>query len=213
MIRPPLLILPLAALAALPGAALAQTTAAPAAVPAPSPETLALFSRRYADLRSAMEKGEAEGIEAILTPDFTSTDRRGETRTVDDVISMSARMAMMGDPGGRKSTTTIASIAMNGDGADIEQTTDTTMSRAGRDGQTHKLEMIATSDDHWVNQKGVWRLQKQTPKAMKIMRDGVEMKPGEGPGRGGRGGPGGPPPGDGAPPPGDGGPPPPPPGD
>lgn len=194
MTRLPTMFLPLAALAALPCGAVAQTEP-PAPAAAPAPDAKAMFQQRYADLRSAMEKGEAEGIEAILTPDFTAVDRRGQTRTVDDVISMSARMAMMGDPGDRKTAITINSVAMNADSADVNQTTDTKMTREGRDGQTHQLEMISTSNDHWVNQKGVWRMQKQTPQAMTMKRDGVEMTPGDRPGRGG------PPPGDGAPPP------------
>ncbi|MDE2562279.1 MAG: nuclear transport factor 2 family protein [Sphingomonadales bacterium] len=189
MKRLPALILPLAALGAtLPGAALAQ----PEAPSVPAPDAKAIFAQRYADLRKAMASGEADPILAILTPDFTFTDRRGQTRTADDMVSMAARMAMMGDPSDRKTTTSIASATIDGAAADVEQTTDTTMTREGRDGQTHQFEMISTSLDHWVQQDGVWRLQKETPKAMTLKRDGVEFQPGER-----RGGHGGPPPGSG----------------
>lgn len=201
MKRLPVLLLPLAALAAaLPGAAPAQPAVQ---APAPTPDAKAIFAQRYADLRAAMAKGEADPILAILTPDFTFTDRRGETRTADDMVSMAARMAMMGDPADRKTNTSIGSATIDGDAADVEQTTDTTMTRQGHDGQTHKIEMVATSLDHWVRQDGVWRLQKETPKSMSLKRDGVEFQPGQGRPGGGRRGRGGPPPGDGGPPPGD----------
>jgi len=201
MKRLPALTLPL--LVTLPGAASAQAeTTAPVPAAVPAPDAKAMFAQRYADLRKAMASGESDPIFAILTKDFTFTDRRGQTRTADDMVSMAARMAMMGDPADRKTNTVIASVAMTGaDAADVEQITDTTMTREGRDGQTHKIEMTATSLDHWVLQDGVWRLQKETPKSMTLKRDGVEFQPGQGRPGGGRRGRGGPPPGDGAPPP------------
>ena len=136
-------------------------------------DTQADLTARYAALKAAMDDREDKPIKAFLTKDFHATDLQGEVHNADEMI---AGLAMIPDDPAMKSETTILGVAVDGATAKVSQKRDTNMSRQGRDGATHAIEMISQSDDVWVQSKGVWLLQSTETQDMTFKRDGVEMR-------------------------------------
>jgi ketosteroid isomerase-like protein len=136
-------------------------------------DTKADIEARYAQLKVAMAARDAPAIKALLAPKFQSTDVRGDTSDADEMIYDLARFPPNPD---RKSETTVKSLTVKGDTALVEQQYDAKMPRQGPDGAPHSMEIIALSDDSWVQSPGGWLLASTVTKDMTIMHDGTVMR-------------------------------------
>lgn len=130
----------------------------------------AAFDARYAELSGAMLGKDATKVGAILAPEYTATDIRGETHNRADALArldkMPPEMAKM------KPETKVLSVKQNGDSAAVESQMTLHMTRPGDDGKDMVLDIEITADDTWVQRGGAWQLSKSVQKAMQVSKDG-----------------------------------------
>ncbi len=136
-------------------------------------DTKSDLEARYAAYKTAMDTREPDDIKPFLTPDFKRTDLGGNSMSADQMIDRLANIPV--DPS-RKSTTTIVSLTVNGQTAEVEQRQDASGSRQDRDGQSHVFAMSELSHDTWVQGDKGWLLKSTETEQMTISRDGQVVR-------------------------------------
>ena len=116
-----------------------------------------IFETRYALMKSAMGSRDGKAIATLLAPDFLSIDASGQRENSDQMIQEVNTLPI--DPQ-KVSKTTINSVKVTGDTAIVDQSYDMKTRKTGADGKTADVELIAVSEDTWINLKGVWLIQK-----------------------------------------------------
>ncbi|PKB19453.1 uncharacterized protein DUF4440 [Novosphingobium kunmingense] len=155
--------------------ALAATLASSASIAAPAlaqADTAAEFEARYAALRTAMEARDAAATGAILAPEYTMTDLRGETRKGADMLARMQKMAARAPDAARKIETKVLSATVVGDRATVEQQLVGGARRTGDDGKEHTMEMVMASTDTWARRGEAWLLVSSVQTGMTVKRDG-----------------------------------------
>jgi ketosteroid isomerase-like protein len=131
------------------------------------------FQARYAQLKAAMETRAPEQIKPLLTPDFAASDISGRAQDADAMID---RLAMIPVDPDHKQTTTVDSVTIAGDTAQVVQHLSAGGMRQGRDGQTHTMAFDTVSHDTWLRGPSGWLLKATETEEMTITRDGQVMR-------------------------------------
>ncbi|KPH59612.1 nuclear transport factor 2 family protein [Novosphingobium sp. ST904] len=128
---------------------------------------------RYEQLRVAMDSREPAQIKPLLAADFVRTDLGGNKMSAEQMIEGLTMVPV--DPD-RKSATTVQSVTLKGDVAEVDQQQVASDTREGRDGQTHTFGMTSISHDTWVKSEKGWLLRTTETQSMTISRDGTVMR-------------------------------------
>ena len=100
------------------------------------------FAKKYISLRNAMKAKDTTGIKVLLAPNFVSTDIRGSTSGVPEMLTEIQNMKIDST---KESATEVFNIMTSGDTVMFEQ--HYTMSKKQQNGS--KFEMRAISYDKW----------------------------------------------------------------
>lgn len=139
------------------------------AAPALAQDAKSVFAPRYAELHAATEARDMAAIGKIVTADFEMTDIRGDVHTMAEMQDMFAKMPQ--DPN-LKPKYEILSAKIEGTTATVQNQMSMHMSRPMEDGSVAELDITVISEDNWVQQGGVWMLQKSVQKDISVAKDG-----------------------------------------
>ncbi|MCJ2183226.1 nuclear transport factor 2 family protein [Novosphingobium sp. 1949] len=159
----------------LPGLAQAAP-ATPVSAAAPAAANAAARTQlqaRYTELKAAMESRSAPRIKALLAPGFTSTQLSGKTIDADAMVSELAQVPR--DPN-RHTTTTLGKVTIEGKTAHVEQTMTASATVKAKDGKSHAMELIAVSQDTWINTPKGWLMASTTSEDMTVKGDGKILR-------------------------------------
>lgn len=112
---------------------------------------------RYWDMRMAIKAGDPGLYKKNLADDFVSIDLNNATRNADQIVAALGRSI---PDDSRKENTTVDSLKVDGDAAEVKSTYDLQARRKAVDGSTINYHMVTTSNDMWVKKDGQWLLQK-----------------------------------------------------
>jgi hypothetical protein len=118
-------------------------------------DTTADLQSRYDAMKAAMAARDSSAIRALLTSDFTATDIIGET---ENAAQMIAGVQLLKPDPDKKTQTTLLSVTVNGDTAEVEQTYDITAQKTGANGQVYAVELKTQSHDTWKKIGASWLL-------------------------------------------------------
>jgi Domain of unknown function (DUF4440) len=127
-----------------------------------------ILETQYAVMKSAMTAKDEQGIRALLSPDFVSTDVSGKQEGAAQMIL--EVKTLPADPQ-RVSATRLEKITETIDGAQIEQRYEVKTKKSSPDGTLHDIELITLSTDNWINDNGAWRLRSTTTHQMDFFVD------------------------------------------
>jgi ketosteroid isomerase-like protein len=116
------------------------------------------LEERYAAMKSAMEKRDANALSSLLAPNFVSIDVAGQSESAAQMIDELKKAPPADD--NRATKTTLRSITMNGRTAVVDQLYEMQTSKAAADGSVQKIELRTVSEDTWTNSNGVWRIER-----------------------------------------------------
>jgi hypothetical protein len=129
----------------------------------------ATLEARYAAMKAAMTTHDGSALSKLLAPDFASVDVSGNAQSADQMIAEVG--ALKPDPN-KTSTTTLTTVSQVGDTATVEQRYEMHTIKAGPDGVSHKIDLVALSTDTWIHPKGVWLLSKTMTDELTYSVDG-----------------------------------------
>lgn len=136
-------------------------------------DTKSEIEARYEQLRDAMDSREGARIKPLLAPDFVRTDLGNNVMSADELIAGLAKIPV--DPD-RKSETTLQSVTVDGNTAEVVQEQVASDTREGRDGKVHVFGTKSLSHDTWVQGDGGWLLKATQAQSTAITRDGVTIR-------------------------------------
>ncbi len=132
-------------------------------------DTKADLQNRYDTLKAAMAAHDGPAIQAMLTTDFKAIDVTGQS---EDATQMIAEVQTLKSDPNKKSQTTLLSVTVNGDTAEVEQAYDMTTQKTGADGQAHAVELKTQSHDTWKKIGASWLLSSTRTEQMNYAVDG-----------------------------------------
>lgn len=151
------------------GFAGAMVAAVAIAAPALAQDAKTVFEPRYAELHAATDARDMTALGKIVTPDYQMTDIRGDTHNLTEMQGMFAKLPQ--DPA-MKPKYAIVSATISGASAVVQQQMQMHVKRPMEDGSVAELDITIISDDTWIQQSGVWLLQKTVQKDISVAKDG-----------------------------------------
>ena len=137
--------------------------------PAFAQDAKEVLAPRYAELHAASDARDLAAMGKLMAPEYEMIDIRGDSHTMAEMADMMAKMPQ--DPN-MKPKYAILTAAITGTSATVKQQMDLTMSREMEDGTTAELDVTVISEDSWVQQGGVWLLNKTVQKDLSVSKDG-----------------------------------------
>ncbi|WP_309750994.1 nuclear transport factor 2 family protein [Novosphingobium sp.] len=137
--------------------------------PAFAQDAKAVFEPRYAELHKASEARDFAAAAKLMTPAYEMVDIRGDSHTMSEMQDMMGQMPQ--DPN-MKPKYEIVSATISGTTATVQNKMEMHMSRPMEDGTTAELDVTVISEDSWVQQGGVWLLNKTVQKDLSVSKDG-----------------------------------------
>lgn len=112
---------------------------------------------RYWDMRMAIKAGDAAQYRKNMAADFTGIDLNNNKRTADQIVTALSHNIR---DDSRKEQTTIDSVKLEGNKAQVAATYDLETKRKAVNGSMINYHMVTKSNDVWVKMDGKWLLQK-----------------------------------------------------
>lgn len=139
-----------------------------AADDAPATATAATFTGLYAKFNAAMNARNTAEVGAMLAADFDGEDVAGKPRSARKLLD---EISALPEDGNRKVHSAVISLTLEGATAQVVQRllVTTTESLLGK---KLTLELVATSDDTWIQTGAGWRLSKSMTRRMEYSANG-----------------------------------------
>jgi hypothetical protein len=115
------------------------------------------LENRYWDMRAAIKSGDPNLYRKNMADDFVGIDLNDAKRDAGQVVAALGRSV---PDDSRKEKTTIDSLKVDGDRAEVATTYDLKTIRKAVDGSAINYHMVTTSNDVWVKKDDQWLLQK-----------------------------------------------------
>jgi hypothetical protein len=129
----------------------------------------AALQSRYAAIKAAMAVHDGAAVAAILAPRFESVTVAGQSETAAQMVAQVNDLRP--DPN-RSSTTTLASVVLEGTKAIVQQRYDMKSSKTTADGVDHSVELIALSTDTWARPTNEWLMERTVTNEVSYFLDG-----------------------------------------